>query len=150
MAVHLASDPAEERRRARWLANLDQAGVIVLRAAGSYPAIAELLRAGELVVTGFDVPGPHETAFIGHRISLASGTARLAFDTGALVVPVWRARDRWRVLTTAAPAVDPTDHASWQDLHNALAAIHSRWILSRPAALEDPCRWGWWGWRAAD
>jgi lauroyl/myristoyl acyltransferase len=96
-------------------------------------------------VTGFDVPGPHETAFIGRRISLASGTARLAFETGALVVPVWRARDRWRVLTTAAPAVDPADHASWQELHTALAAIHTRWILARPAALEDPCRWGWWG-----
>ena len=41
-----ASDPAEERRRARWLANLDQAGVIVLRAAGSYPAIAELPAGG--------------------------------------------------------------------------------------------------------
>jgi hypothetical protein len=60
-------------------------------------------------------------------------------------VPIWRARDRWRVFTTAAPAVDPAGHLSWQELHDALAAIHSRWILARPAALEDPCRWGWWG-----
>ena len=33
------------------------------------------------------MPGPQETAFIGRRIALASGTARLAFETGALVVP---------------------------------------------------------------
>ncbi len=140
-----SDDEAEERRRLRWRANLDEAGVSLIEAWGSYAAVAGLLRAGELVALGFDVPGTTETDFIGRRIALVSGTARLAFETGALVVPVWRARDRWRPLTIAAPAVDPAAHATWQELHAALATIHSRWILARPAALENPCRPGWWG-----
>jgi lauroyl/myristoyl acyltransferase len=140
-----SDDRAEERRRLRWRANLGLAGASVIEAAGSYAAIAALLRAGELVAMGFDVPGTDETEFIGRRIALVSGTARLAFETGALVVPVWRARDRWRPLTIAAPAVDPAGHATWQELHAALASIHSRWILARPAELENPCRPGWWG-----
>ena len=96
----------------------------------------QLLRAGELVVTAFDMPAG-QTAFSGRRVALASGTA-LAFETRALVVPIWRARDRWRVRDDRG-AVDPTDHASWHDLHTALGDP-SRWILARPAALEDPCR----------
>ena len=144
-----STDDAAGRRRAQWRAILDAAGVSLINAHGSYDAVAAVLRDGGLVVIAFDMSGGQQTTFSGRRVALASGTARLAFETRALVVPIWRARDRWRVRTIAAPAVDPAAHASWHDLHTALAAIHSRWILARPAALEDPCRPGWWGWRAA-
>jgi lauroyl/myristoyl acyltransferase len=139
------TDDAAGRRRAQWRANLDAAGISLVSARGSYARIAELLRRGELVLIAFDMVGRQETRFSGRGVRLASGTARLAFETGAPVVPVWRARDRWRPFTVAAPALDPADHATWQDVHAALAAIHTRWILARPAALEDPCRPGWWG-----
>ncbi len=64
------------------------------------------------MLIAFDTSGPQETAFSGRSVRLASGTARLALDTGAPVVPVWRARDRWRPFTVAAPALDPADHAT--------------------------------------
>lgn len=131
-------DEAFERRRLRWLANFEESGVAIIHAPGSFRALEQLLRAGELVVTAFDAPGPHATAFLGRSIALASGTARLAVETGALVVPVWRARDRWRPYTVAGPLLDPRDYAGWPQLHDALAAVHTDWIRSRPAALENP------------
>ena len=131
-------DDAMERRRLRWLANFEEAGVRTVEAPGSYPVLVEVLRAGDLVLLAYDAPGPHATTFLGRPILLGSGTARLAADTGAIVVPIWRARDRWRPYTVAGPPLDPRDHAGWQELHDALAAIHTRWIRSRPAALENP------------
>jgi lauroyl/myristoyl acyltransferase len=138
-------DEPMERRRLRWLANLQEAGVSLVGSAGTYATLAGLLRAGGLVVLGFDTPGTHPTRFLGRRVALASGTARLAAETGALVLPVWRARVRWRPFTVAAAPLDPRAHRGWRELQDALAAVHSRWILARPAALENPCRPGWWG-----
>ena len=133
-----ARNESLERRRLRWLANFEEAGVPIVEAPGSYRVVGELLRAGDLVVLAFDAPGPDATVFLGRPIALATGTARLAVETGALVVPVWRARDRWRPYTVAAPALDPRDHAGWRELQDALAAVHTRWIRARPAALENP------------
>jgi len=133
-----STDESTERRRLRWLANFEEARVPIVEAPGSFPVLDELLRAGALVVLAFDAPGPDATVFLGRPIALASGTARLAVETGALVLPVWRARDRWRPYTVAAPPIDPRHYAGWRELQDALAAVHTRWIRSRPAALENP------------
>jgi hypothetical protein len=53
----------------------------------------------------------------------------------------------------AAP-LRPEDWGGPDALHDAIAAVHERWILQAPAAMEDPGREGAWeggagpgGWR---
>ena len=133
----------ESARRVRWLANLQALPVTLLTHVGSYQALADALRGGGAVLTAFDAPGPRPTAFLHREIRLATGTARLAVETGALVVPIWRARERWRMRTIVGEPIEPGDDPDV--LHERLARLHSAWILARPAALEDPTREGWWG-----
>ena len=88
------------------------------------------------MLTAFDAPGSRPTRFLRQTIRLATGTARLAVETGALVVPIWRARERWRMRTVVGEPIEPgtiptTCTSGWP-------ALHSAWILARPAALEDP------------
>jgi len=107
--------------------------------------IRGLLGAGEVVAMTFDWPGATETHFLGRPTWLVSGSARLAAETDALLVPATR---RWRRLlpeTEIGPPLDPRDHSGWRDLHTSIAAVHERWINARPAALEDPRRPGAWG-----
>ena len=44
----------------------------------------------------------------------------------------------------AAP-LDPREHTAVEGLHEALAAVHERWIMEEPAMLEDPRVSGWAG-----
>ena len=129
--------PAERRRRA-WLSMFDAAGVPMIVATGCFPAVLERLRSGAVVVMAFDWPGSTETMFLGRPAMLVSGTARLAVEADALVVPVARSFRGLRLRTVAGPPLDPRRHSGWRDLHAALAARHGRWILERPGALEDP------------
>lgn len=131
-------------------------GFHVLPAKGSYPVLAALLRQGRLVSIALDMPGRTPTRFLGKQVQMTSGTARLAMETGALVVPcamVHGRRPEWR--NEVGDAFDPADFASVEELHQALADWHSERILSSPEYYEDPARPGGWavagpdGWFAA-
>jgi lauroyl/myristoyl acyltransferase len=122
----------------------------------SFERLCALLADGHIVTLAFDWPGATATRFLGRPVSMASGTARLAHHTGALVVPMRRTVRRWRGHATFGPAIDPRDHGDRRSLHEHLATVHERWIREDPAALEDPRRPGCWGpaatsagWRAA-
>jgi lauroyl/myristoyl acyltransferase len=121
-----------------------RAGVPLIPAEGCFPTVAELVAGGAAVVMAFDWPGSAETQFLGRPVWLASGTARLAEQTGALVVPVMRQFRLFRAHTVFGSPLDPRQHAGWRGLHDALAARHERWILECPEALEDPRRAGAW------
>ena len=110
---------AESARRVRWLANLQALPVTLVGNAGSYGALADALRAGDAVLTAFDAPGSRPTPSCEQTIRLASGTARLAVETGALVVPIWRARERWRMRTVVGEPIEPGNDPD--DLHERLA-----------------------------
>lgn len=137
--------PLSKRVR-RWRALYDDPGLTLVNAEDdASKRIRALLEAGEVVAMTFDWPGATETQFLGRPAWLVSGTARLAVETGALVVPATR---RWRRLlpeTEIASPLDPRAHAGWRDLHLSIAAVHERWIAARPAALENPRREGAWG-----
>ncbi|HXD53898.1 MAG TPA: hypothetical protein VN618_04015 [Solirubrobacteraceae bacterium] len=140
------------RRLARWRRGLPP--VPLVRPRGSYAALAELLSQGACVMNYFDLPGRRETRFLGKPAWLVDGTARLAVDTGALVVPLRPHRDGARMVLEAFEPVDPRDFADAAELHGALAALHERLILERAAEIEDPVEIGWGdgatptGWRA--
>jgi lauroyl/myristoyl acyltransferase len=141
--------PGARRRVLAWLSMFEAAGVPVIGARGSFHKSVELLRRGEVVVLAFDAPGPQRTEFLGKAVMLASGTARMAALSDALIVPATRRLVRYRAHSFFAPALDCREHEDWSSLHAAVAAVHSGLILSHPAELEDPCRPGWWGRRAA-
>jgi lauroyl/myristoyl acyltransferase len=128
------------RRVARW-----QKGnyARLIRSKGSFPILKAMLEHGEIVYISFDMPGRRETRFLGRPAMLADGSARLAVLSDALVLP-WRTRRmghrRW---VDVGDALDPRQFAGAEELHNALAEHHERWILERPAEMEDPRSHSW-------
>jgi acetoacetyl-CoA synthetase len=107
-------------------------------AVGSFPVLQALLERGEAVFAHFDMPGRRLTHFLGRPTMLADGTAQLAFSADALVLPLRARRAGHRIWVDAAVPLDPRGFADAEELHNALATHHERWILDNPAAMEHP------------
>lgn len=128
------------RRLARWHKGMKSRPV---PARASFRVIQALLERGESVFLFFDMPGPRETRFLGKPAALAEGNAQLAIRADALVLPVRTRRAGHRVWVDVAAPLDPREHAGVDELHEALAAVHERWILENPAAMEDPRASGW-------
>lgn len=110
---------------------------------GSFPTLAALLERGDVVFIFFDMPGRAQTRFLGKPAMLADGSARLAMQTGALILPLRTRITGLRVWLDAAAALDPHDFSDTGELHRALAEQHERWILESPAAMDDPRTFGW-------
>ena len=89
------------------------------------------------------MPGPCETHFLGKPAMLANGTAHLALMADALIVPMRARRVDHHAWADVDTTLDPRDFAGPDELHNALAVVHERWILENPAALQDPREIGW-------
>lgn len=138
------SDDYWGRRLARWWTDLRARDMRLVSVKGSFAVLRELLRQRETVLIYFDMPGSRRTSFLGKPVMLASGTGRLASETDALVLPLRARRVGHRVWTDAAEPLDARDFNGADELHDAIAAVHERWILADPAALEDPRRPGSW------
>jgi lauroyl/myristoyl acyltransferase len=110
---------------------------------GSYRTLRALLERGEWVVLFFDVPGHRPTRYLGKPAMLADGTARLAIESDALVLPTRLRRVGHRVWMDVAPPLDPRELADVEALHTALARLHEKWVLEYPAAMADPRDFGW-------
>ena len=132
------------RRIERWHRGVAERGEIMVRSGGAFERIAGLLEQGEVVRVHFDMPGSVQTSFLGKRVGLTGGTARLAMRTGALVLPIHTLRAGHRVSTTIEEALDPREHSGTLELHEALARVHEQVILHAPEQLESPNRPGAW------
>ncbi len=128
------------RRLVRWRRGTTSRPV---PAQASFEVVQYLLERGEAMFLFFDMPGPHETSFLGKSVMLADGTAQLAVRTDAVILPLRARRAGCEVWVDAGAPLDPREYAGVDDLHAALAAQHERWILENPAALEDPRTTGW-------
>jgi hypothetical protein len=131
------------RRLAHWRRSLPQVPLVPAR--GSFAVLRAVLAAGKTVSIYFDLPGPHATEFLGKQAMLVDGTARLAVQSDALVMPIRAVRDGHALKLQAFEALDPRDFDNADDLHAALAQVHERSILEFPAALADPDTFGWNG-----
>jgi len=129
------------RFTARWRMGLPQ--VPVVRKRGGYAILAELLRRGQITTIYFDLPGPRETRFLGKPVMLVDGTARLACETDALVLPQRVRREGTGIRVEYSEPLDPRGFAGPAELHEALARVHERLILDDPAAVQDPAITGW-------
>ncbi len=132
------------RRLAHWWRGLRRRDERIVCSVGAFPVLRALLEEREMVVVYFDMPGSRRTRFLGKPVMLASGTARLAFETNALILPTRARRVGHRVWCDVHAPLDPRHFPSHEQLHDALAAVHERWILELPATLEDPRRLGAW------
>ncbi len=132
------------RRLARWRKGIEPRNERLLPSQGVFVQLRALLGQGELALMFFDMPGSRRTQFLGKPVMLATGTARLAVEADALVLPIRARREGHRVWTDVQAPLDPRDFSSREQLQDALADIHERWILERPGALEDPNRRGAW------
>ena len=128
------------RRLARWRKGLRSRPVL---STGSFPIVQALLERGDPVFLYFDMPGNRPTRFLGKPAMLANGTAHLAVKADALVLPLRARRAGHEVWVEVGAALDPRDWPGAEELHDALAAFHERWILEDPAAMEDPRTIGW-------
>jgi lauroyl/myristoyl acyltransferase len=117
---------------------------------GSYPILRALLENGEIVELYFDRPGLHETRFLGKTATLADGTARLALETNALVLPMRARRLGHGGCLDVGMPLDPKDFAHAEELHERLAVVHEAWILEYPESMRDPRSFGWGQWATAD
>jgi len=128
------------RRLARWRKG---AKCRLVRSPRSFPLLKALVERGDSVMIYFDQPGARETSYLGKTATLADGTARLATDTGALVLPLRIRRSGEAVWLDVADPLDARDFADAGELHAALAKLHEHWILENPAAMNDPRDIGW-------
>ncbi len=132
------------RRLARWRQGLSERGQRLACSANAFPVIRALLEQGEIVLNYFDIPGSSRMRFLGKPVMLTGGSARLAFETDALILPLRARRAGNRVWTDFSAPLDPRAFAGTAQLQEALARVHERWVLELPHTLEDPNRAGAW------
>jgi lauroyl/myristoyl acyltransferase len=132
------------RRLARWRKGLEPRDERLLASRGVFVQLRALLAEGEMAFTYFDMPGSRITSFLGKPVMLATGTARLSSEADALVLPIRARRERHRVWTDVHAPLDPREFSDYEQLQDALAGVHERWVLERPGAMEDPNRRGAW------
>lgn len=147
MAPWIFEDPTPNywgRRLARWRQGVATRDEQLVYSVGSFPVLRALLQEGQVVLNYFDMPGGTRTQFLGKPVMLSSGSAELAFQTEALVLPLRARREGGRVWTDVFEPLDARDFACVEDLHKALSAVHERSILEVPETLEDPNRAGAW------
>jgi len=146
-APHLYMDTGDDyaSRFARFSCTyIDEVGVdhVIKRgrgttAAGAFEPALEVLRRGDTLGMAFDVAGSMPTPFLGRRVSLASGNARLAHDTGSLVLPVVTRRRGTVPVAHFEKPIDAAEFADAESLQAAIAAVMERWALEQPQTVWD-------------
>ncbi len=129
------------RRLARW--HRDVPELPVTRPKGSFKVLSELLAERIPLLLYFDMPGRHETRFLGKPAMMVDGTARLAIEAEAVVVPIRCHREGHRVREEAFKPLDARDFAGVDELHQKLADVHSELILEYPEEMSAPSEFGW-------
>jgi lauroyl/myristoyl acyltransferase len=129
------------RRVARWRRGIPD--VPLVRPRGSFAILAGALERHRTVLVYYDLPGSHETHFLGKPVMLADGTARLAVETDSVVLPLRSLRRGHRLILEANEPLDPRAFGGADELHEALADLHERQILEQPEAMADPADYGW-------
>ena len=134
------------RRLAHWWKRLEhqRENERLVYSPGSIPVLRALLEAGEHVLIYFDMPGGRRTPFLGKPVMLATGTARLSIETGSVIVPLRAKRVGSSAWAEVGEALDPQNYSDADELQDALAATHGRWVLEQPETMEDPNRPGAW------
>jgi hypothetical protein len=122
---------ARDRRRRG-----EAAGVRYVPVGGSYETFRDLLTRRETCLVMCDVPGSMSTHMAGKPAQLASGTARLAHETGAIVVPILGLLHPDGPHVEILEPIDPHDLAGPQELLDRLAEIYGEAMVRHPEQVE--------------
>lgn len=115
-----------------------KSGNVPFAAGGSYEHMLQLLKDGQILSIAADLPGTTPVTFLGRQILVASGTARLALETGAPILPITSLKHgRFQRVRMETPLL-PTDFTSVAELTQALFDAHAPAILAWPEAVELP------------
>lgn len=115
-----------------------------LAASAGMPAIKSLIQTGEPLAVATDVPGRSPLTFLGAQRLGSSGAARMAMDTGALVIMLFArcAPDG----TLSVELTDPIEPSDFVDPHSLLLHLleaHEKPVLAWPEGYHQPrLRWG--------
>ncbi len=127
------------RQGARYLEVLGP-GRVMQRAAdssepGVFPTTLTLVQSGKTVLIAFDIVGNLPTPFLGRRLRLTNGAARVAHDGGALVVPVINRRRGTTPLVRFGDILDPADFDDAEALQSAIGLQMEQWALEAPETV---------------
>ena len=97
-----------------------------------------------MVAIATDQPGHTKVQFLGHQLSLSSGAARIAKDTGTPVAVVTThpnpAKPAGCGLFKVAEVLDPADFDSVEELLEVMIRLHEDAFRAWPEAAEHPLR----------
>lgn len=128
-------------RRGRWtLAQnrwVEEAGCRWVHPGGSYPLLRELLMRGEVCVIAVDALGKVDVDLAGHPARVRGGTASLALDTGASIVPGFVLRRGWGQVCVLLEPIDPSSFANPISLTRHLAKVLGDALLEAPEQVHD-------------
>jgi lauroyl/myristoyl acyltransferase len=129
-------EPSAQGVRAVRKATLLASGARFVPAADSFDPLRHLLDDGAVVAVAIDVPGETAVPFLGRRIGLRAGVARLAVATGAPVLTLspWRTTHLQR-LTIGGP-LHPAQFPDSQALLAEILRLHEAAVLAWPEAVE--------------
>jgi lauroyl/myristoyl acyltransferase len=103
--------------------NGQESGIRYLMPGRAYSLFRELLRRGEACLLTFDRPGSRETRIGGRTVHLARGSAELAFETGAPIVPIVGVREGTRLVCHVRPVMESAGYRDTSELHQHLASV---------------------------
>lgn len=121
-----------------------RSGAGMVRASESMPVVLRLLEKGTPVVMAFDMPGKHRMTWLGKPVEISNASARLAWRTGATIVPYWTEHEGASHTGRFGAPLRPEDFSSADELQAALGAAHEPAVLAAPEMMEDVRRPGAW------
>lgn len=132
------------RRVALTKRTLARSGIGLIPAAGSYQVLEALLQQATPIIMAFDMPGSHRMQWLGKPVDISLSSARLAWSTGATIVPYWTSHQGAQHTGEFGAPLRPADHGSIEELQEALGAAHEPRVLAAPEMMEDVRRPGAW------
>jgi lauroyl/myristoyl acyltransferase len=138
--VHRHAPDHAGRLNGRIDAAVTRYGVQIFDATASYASIREMLRSGALVGIAADVPGTTEVGFLGRRVSIRSGAARLAIDAGVPIIQITARRRGLTQRLQVEEPIEPGRFADFRELLGEIVARHEPAVRAWPAAFHWPLR----------
>lgn len=107
---------------------------------GAFREICARLSSGSVVAIASDLPGLLNVMFLGQRVGMASGAARAALRTGALIVPVTAHPGPGWATTTfrMQQSVDPRGFTDPARILQVILACHDKALQAWASGIEDP------------
>lgn len=130
-----AEAPAQVRQHFRVV----ERGCTVIPTTGGTSAILEALKPGVTLAIASDVASQTEAMFLGRRVRVAAGAARIAMQSDSPVIAVTAVRDGEdsHHLQVHEP-LESRDYTDPMELLDAMLAIHAEAVLAWPEAHENP------------